>query len=147
MGNCLVLDQEREVIKIMRMDGEILEYQSTLSVQQVLDEFPGHAIADELPALQYLDPANCMKHGQLYYLLLLPPKMPVATERGGIRVKMIVTKQELKELLSKGGFSHGDMVSLLRREERRSVAIGKERKLEWKPTLERIPEGINVFFS
>ncbi|CAL9058733.1 uncharacterized protein LOC135595007 [Musa acuminata AAA Group] len=144
MGNCLVL-QEKKVIRIVKMDGEILRYRSPMKVQQVLDEFPGHAVSDALPVVTYLDPALCLRQGQLYYLL--PPKKPAAAvetsvgEEGVIRIKLVITKQQLKDMLSKGGVSHGDMVSFLRGQGGRSGASEKERSMEWKPTLESIPEG------
>ncbi|WOL02291.1 hypothetical protein Cni_G11010 [Canna indica] len=141
MGNCLVL-QEKKVIKIMRMDGEILQYQSPLQVQQVLDEFPGHAISNELPVVTYLDPAMSMRHGQLYYLL--PPKKPAAQTSdagaGVIRIKLVITKKELKDMLRKGGVSPDDMLSFLQREQS-NRSTEKERSVEWRPTLESIPEG------
>lgn len=67
-------------------------------------------------------------------------KMPVEeTAEGVIRIKLVLTRQELKDMLQKEAFSQGEMLSLLQREERTS-ANEKERSLEWKPTLERIPE-------
>ncbi|XP_065043250.1 uncharacterized protein LOC135676235 [Musa acuminata AAA Group] len=142
MGNCLIL-QEKKVIEIMRMDGEVLRYPSPLKVQQVLNEFPGHAISDALPVIACLDPEKRMRHGQLYYLL--PPKKPVAETSAGeglVRIKLVVSKQELKEMVRKGGVSLDDMMSLLRREQQgRGGASEKERAMEWRPTLESIPEG------
>ncbi|THU53430.1 hypothetical protein C4D60_Mb10t14320 [Musa balbisiana] len=139
------LAEEKKVIRIVKMDGEILRYRSPMKVQQVLDEFPGHAVSDALPVVTYLDPALCLRQGQLYYLL--PPKKPAAAvetsvgEEGVIRIKLVITKQQLKDMLSKGGVSHGDMVSFLRGQGGRSGASEKERSVEWKPTLESIPEG------
>ncbi|CAD5180826.1 uncharacterized protein LOC135633821 [Musa acuminata AAA Group] len=57
-----------------------------------------------------------------------------------IRIKLVVTKQELKEMLRQGGVSHDAMASLIQREESRSGAGDKERCMEWRPTLESIPE-------
>ncbi|CAL9762998.1 unnamed protein product [Musa acuminata subsp. burmannicoides] len=111
MGNCLIL-QEKKVIEIMRMDGEVLRYPSPLKVQQVLNEFPGHAISDALPVIACLDPEKRMRHGQLYYLL--PPKKPVAETSAGeglVRIKLVVSKQELKEMVRKGGVSLDDMIT------------------------------------
>ncbi|URD93466.1 hypothetical protein MUK42_00668 [Musa troglodytarum] len=50
-----------------------------------------------------------------------------------IRIKLVVTKQELKEMLRQGEVSHAAMVSLIQREESGST-------MEWRPTLESIPE-------
>ncbi|CAL9170639.1 unnamed protein product, partial [Musa hybrid cultivar] len=45
-----------------------------------------------------------------------------------IRIKLVVTKQELKEMLRQGGVSHDAMASLIQREESRSGAGDKERQ-------------------
>ncbi|XP_074568711.1 uncharacterized protein LOC141825224 [Curcuma longa] len=143
MGNCIVVEKE-EVIKIMRMDGQIIQYQSPLKVQQVLNEFPGHAVSDALPAITYLDPAASMRHGQLYYLL--PPEKQITEADGAVgvvRIKLVITKQQLKDMLSKGGIASHDMLSLLRREQssKHGASCDKERSIEWRPTLQSIPEG------
>ncbi|WOL00844.1 hypothetical protein Cni_G09557 [Canna indica] len=146
MGNCLVLE-ERKVIKIMRVDGEIITYDhSHMKVQQVLDDFPRHDVSDESPAMRCLDSTASMRHEKLYYLL--PQKKTlVAAETGEgaglIRVKLVLTKQELKNMLSKGSeVSHGDMLCLLQRAQSKSGGSHKEAKFkEWRPFLETIPEG------
>ncbi|XP_010912297.1 uncharacterized protein [Elaeis guineensis] len=145
MGNCLVL-QEKKVIKIMRMDGKILSYQSPLIVHQVLSEFPGHAISDTLPAIDHLDPATDMRCGQLYYLI--PSKTPIketgGTGTGVVRIKLVISKQELKDLLLKGGVTFDSMISLVQRgpsNNNSTSGDGEEKCIGWRPALESIPEG------
>ncbi|KAF3441652.1 hypothetical protein FNV43_RR15567 [Rhamnella rubrinervis] len=51
-----------------------------------------------------------------------------------VRIKLVISKQELQKMLRKGGVSVGDMVS----------HQSSEKSLDcdgWKPVLERIPEG------
>uniref|UniRef100_A0A1D1XC78 Glutaminase-asparaginase n=1 Tax=Anthurium amnicola TaxID=1678845 RepID=A0A1D1XC78_9ARAE len=147
MGNCLVVLQEgktKKVIKIMMVDGSILEYQSPLKVHQALSKFPGHSISELLPVVRRLDRDADMVSGILYYLV--PPKAPVEVVETGrgtsmVRIKLVVSKQELKEMLSKGGVSLGDVMSQ-QLKSRPVVAGGGDggRCGGWKPALDTIPE-------
>ena len=115
MGNCLVI-QDRKEIKIMSVvDGsEVLKMPSpgSFKVQDALTD-PG----------------------------VLPVKAPAAAvdPAGAVRVKLVISKQELKKMLDKEGMSLDDMVSLMRKEagdrEREECCGG------WRPALESIPEG------
>ena len=115
MGNCLVI-QDRKEIKIMSVDGsEVLKMPSpgSFKVQDALTD-PG----------------------------VLPVKAPAAAvdPAGAVRVKLVISKQELKKMLDKEGMSLDDMVSLMRKE-----ASDREREeccgVGWRPALESIPEG------
>ncbi|KAG6478148.1 uncharacterized protein LOC122019016 [Zingiber officinale] len=136
MGNCLVL--EEKVIEIMKTDGETLRHQSPLKAQQVLNMFPGHAISETLPRITYSDPTMSMRHGRLCRRLP-PEKQPAKTgadEDGFIRIKMVITKQQFRDMLRKGGVSPDGMLRSP------SGATGeKTRSMEWRPTLQSIPEG------
>ncbi|CAN6330560.1 unnamed protein product [Urochloa humidicola] len=112
MGNCLVI-QDRKEIKIMSVDGsEVLKMPSptsSLKVQESLQD-------------------------------VIPAKVPAAVvDPGAVRVKLVISKQELKKMLDKEGMSLDDMVSLMRKEasdtEREECFGG------WRPVLESIPEG------
>ncbi|XP_073013758.1 uncharacterized protein [Typha latifolia] len=143
MGNCFVL-QEKKVIKIIGIDGRILRHQSPLKVYQALAKFPGHTISDALLEGRRLDPATDMRGGQLYYLL--PPKAPVVETgfgSGVVRIKLVLSKQELKEMLKKEVISFNNMISLLQPSERSDQ--DKERSIGWRPALESIPEGNDLF--
>ncbi|PAN41371.1 hypothetical protein PAHAL_8G038700 [Panicum hallii] len=116
MGNCLVI-QDRKEIKIMSVDGgEVLKMPSpgSLKVQDEALTEPG----------------------------VLPVKAPAAgvDPAGAVRVKLVISKHELKKMLDKEGMSLDDMVSLMRKE-----AIDREQQEEccggWRPALESIPEG------
>ncbi|PAN16053.1 hypothetical protein PAHAL_3G029300 [Panicum hallii] len=76
---------------------------------------------------------------------VLPDVFPVkaaaasVVDSGAARVKLVISKQELKKMLDKEGMSLDDMVSLMRKE-----ASDREREEccgGWRPALESIPEG------
>ena len=159
MGNCLVLQEK--IIKIMRPDGKVLEYKAPLKVHQVLSEFSGYAISDTLPVIRHLRKDMEMVGGQLYYLIPVPlpppevekkvvrfsdPKVEMDQGTGVVRIKLVITKQELKEMLRNGGVSVDHMVSQLQSGQAvngvdKSDVDGKENGRGWKPVLESIPEG------
>jgi hypothetical protein len=61
-----------------------------------------------------------------------------------VRVKLVISKQELKKMLDKEGMSLDDMVSLMHKE-----ASDREQEEEfccggWRPALESIPEGSDL---
>ncbi|KAK9289589.1 hypothetical protein L1049_007745 [Liquidambar formosana] len=158
MGNCLVLQEK--VIKIMKIDGKILEYKAPMKVHQVLSEFSGHAVSDTLPVYRHLQPDTQMVAGHLYYLLPLPLPSPDVDKKmlrfsnpaaeggrgtGVVRIKLVITKQELKEMLRKGGLAVDDMVCQLQNKQ----SINGIDKFDggdggnckgWKPLLQSIPE-------
>nr|CAB3489112.1 unnamed protein product [Digitaria exilis] len=75
---------------------------------------------------------------------VLPVKAPVAAvvDPGAVRVKLVISKQELKKMLDKEGMSLDDMVSLMHKE-----AIDREQEEccgGWRPALESIPEGSDL---
>nr|CAB3463099.1 unnamed protein product [Digitaria exilis] len=74
---------------------------------------------------------------------VLPVKTPAAVvDPGAVRVKLVISKQELRKMLDKEGMSLDDMVSLMRKE-------ASDREQEeccggWRPALESIPEGSDL---
>ncbi|KAK3139348.1 hypothetical protein QOZ80_5AG0381900 [Eleusine coracana subsp. coracana] len=119
MGNCLVI-QDRKEIKIMRVDGsKVLKMPSSpLKVQQ-------DALAEPLKDQN------------------IPCMIPAAAvaDAGSVRVKLVISKQELTRMLEKEGMSLEDMVSAMRK----GAIDGRESEHEccggWRPALESIPEG------
>ncbi|KAL0910450.1 hypothetical protein M5K25_021436 [Dendrobium thyrsiflorum] len=57
-----------------------------------------------------------------------------------VRIKLVISKQELKEMIRNGNFSIGGLISGLSAEESRDFE-GELRSLGWSPALESIPEG------
>ncbi|KAI3471815.1 hypothetical protein Pfo_028468 [Paulownia fortunei] len=163
MGNCLVL-QEKTVVNVMKTDGKIIEYKSPIKVHQVLSEFSHHAISDKLPVVKHLHPNAEMLGGHLYHLLPLPVA-PQPTEKkkkavrfsddvveearqttGVVRIKLVISKQELQAMLGKGGVSVEDMISQVQKEPSTNKIQSIERddgnmsSKGWLPALESIPE-------
>lgn len=157
MGNCLV--QEENVVKIMKTDGKVLEYKTPIKVEQVLIQFCGHAVSDSLPVLHHLQPNTKLLSSQLYYLVPLPPSpSPKASkkvrfanpevqgvqESSVVRIKLVISKQELHDMLQKGGIEK--MLSLVHGE--KGIDVGDEDlstknddgSQGWKPALDSIPE-------
>ncbi|CAK9188137.1 unnamed protein product [Ilex paraguariensis] len=155
MGNCLVLQDK--FIRVMKTDGKTLEYKAPMKVHQVLSEFSGHAISDTLPVVHHLQPGTDMLGGHTYYLLPLPvppvnmkmvkfskAAVEAVEETGIVRIKLVITKQELEMMLRKGGVSVNDMVSQFQQKHSTNGLSkfdddSKDCK-GWKPLLESIPE-------
>ncbi|KAL6595571.1 hypothetical protein ACP70R_047911 [Stipagrostis hirtigluma subsp. patula] len=113
MGNCLVI-QDRKEIKIMRVGGskQALKMPSPSSskVHDALAESPpGHGISGVLP---------------------VKAATAAVANPGAVRVKLVISKQELKRMLDKESMSLEDVVSLMRREadDRDRVAEGGDRR-------------------
>ncbi|XP_024189955.1 uncharacterized protein LOC112193923 [Rosa chinensis] len=158
MGNCLVLQQN--VTKIMKPDGKVLEYRASIKVYQVLSEFSGHAISEATPVYQHLRPDTKLLGGRLYYLVPLPlpsekasqKKVRFSTDPEGeaqqetkvVRIKLVISKKQLQEMLGKGGVSVDDMVSRIQCQtstDKKTNSSDNDGSCEgWKPVLESIPE-------
>uniref|UniRef100_A0A5B6ZAP8 Uncharacterized protein n=1 Tax=Davidia involucrata TaxID=16924 RepID=A0A5B6ZAP8_DAVIN len=158
MGNCLVLQEK--VIKVMKTDGKVLEYRAPMKVHQVLSEFSGHEISDTLPVVRHLRPETELFGGHLYYLLPLPVPPPefdkkmlrfsnpvVEAEQGSgvVRIKLVISKQELEVMLRKGGVSIDHIVPQLQKKQGTNGVVkfdsdGNGKCKGWKPLLESIPE-------
>ncbi|XP_041019822.1 uncharacterized protein LOC121261479 [Juglans microcarpa x Juglans regia] len=157
MGNSFVL--QTKAIKIMKTDGKVLRYKAPMKVHQVLLEFPGHAISDTLPVLRHLKPETKLLRGHVYHLVPLPlpspkvgkkktvrfanPEGEAVQESGVVRIKLIITKKELLEILEKGVDSVGEKVSQLQSKSCIGGAgeyTGDENCRGWMPDLESIPE-------
>ena len=160
MGNCLVLQEK--MVRVMKSDAKIVEYETPIKVHQVLTQFPGHAISDSLQVLQHLHPNTKLVKGQLYYLVPMPPppsspkaskkkvrfakpEVEGAKESGVVRIKMVISKQQLHDMmLQKGGISVNQLLSLAHSEKGMVDGDVSEKSDNgsqgWKPGLESIPE-------
>ncbi|XP_057777924.1 uncharacterized protein LOC130996648 [Salvia miltiorrhiza] len=132
MGNCLVVEQKS--VSVMKTDGKIIEYKSPIRVHQILSEFSHHAISDKLPVVKHLHPNTELLGGRLYYLLPLPAAPQPAKKKkrvrfsedvveeerrratGAVRIKLVITKQELQAMLAKKGVSVEQMISQVQKE-------------------------------
>ncbi|KAF8364913.1 hypothetical protein HHK36_033105 [Tetracentron sinense] len=152
MGNCLVLQEK--VIMMKKMDDQVPEYQEPLKSHHGLSKFGRYAISDTLPDVRHRRPDTKISGG-MYYLLPSPLPSTEIDKRitilsnpvteGVVRIKVVITKRELHEMLTKGGVSVDDMISHL--ENRKSKAGLDDCDGDdngsfkgWRPVLESIPE-------
>ncbi|KAK7392616.1 hypothetical protein VNO78_21060 [Psophocarpus tetragonolobus] len=156
MGNCLVLQEN--MVRIMKSDGKILEYNTPIKVHHVLNQFSNHAISDSLPILHHLHPNTKLLKGHLYHLVPLPQPSPkvcnkrlmfhesdhqVQDKGDVVRIKLVLSKQELKDMLQKGGISVNDVLSLVQVQKGIDVSTkynDASQSHGWKPALQTIPE-------
>ncbi|KAL6004260.1 hypothetical protein ACLOJK_004807 [Asimina triloba] len=146
MGNCCFLLRPTQktrschVLQITKIDGKILEYRDPVLVKDVLLNHTGHKISVSRKSTQNLPLHYQLKLGKRYYLLpLIDEQRPIPTEdvRSGSskRIKVIVTKQQLQELLKKK-ISLEDVLSM----PRKNVLDGADSVASWRPKLETVPE-------
>ncbi|GLJ31751.1 hypothetical protein SUGI_0638650 [Cryptomeria japonica] len=162
MGNCLKssVDRERgdQMIRVMKMDGKMLEYSPPLLVRDLLtakDYGRNYMLAHPQNVRDALPQDYKLKGGELYYLI--PSHLEDESsfngggmkERGvkgekGMKIKIMVSKTELKALLSDGCVKEKWVedfllkqleAKFLQLQQKACVARGK-----WRPALEKIPE-------
>ncbi|WOG98307.1 hypothetical protein DCAR_0417648 [Daucus carota subsp. sativus] len=155
MGNCFALQEK--FVQVMKTDGKILEYRAPLQVNQVLSEYPGHAVSLTPLVTQWLQADAKMRAGHVYYLLPLPvPSLELdknysntkevaeQENRGVVRIKLLVRKQDLEEMLDQGGSVEELILQLQNNQLVRSfknLDIDASRNSTgWKPVLPSIPE-------
>ncbi|CAN1134092.1 hypothetical protein LINPERPRIM_LOCUS16303 [Linum perenne] len=159
MGNCIAV--EEKVAKVMRPDGKILEYTTPIHVNQILSDFPGqfsavvsasvnhhHQQQPLLPDSKLLAPSPpqlVVKKTKKKVRFSIPEEQSKKDdeEAGVVRIKLVISKSELEELLRRGGVSVSDMVSNhLQGQKQRlpEVEDDDDHHHCWKPALESIPE-------
>ncbi|KAI3742369.1 hypothetical protein L1987_60049 [Smallanthus sonchifolius] len=126
MGNCLIRQN-----KIMQTGQEVIEHKESMKVHRV-------------------------SGGQMYYPVPVQeasmelnknPESEAETEDGNgiVRIKLVISKQELQVMLTKGGVSVGDLVSYMKNESSNEAVVIEDdddsRNCgKWKPVLDSIPE-------
>ncbi|XP_008777334.1 uncharacterized protein LOC103697281 [Phoenix dactylifera] len=162
MGNCIALskpnreilwddslEDHRTPIRIAKTDGKVLEYHgASVLVRDFLPDFDGSGVGVSQQASQHLRPEHELRIGSAYYLLPLGTTSltsrdedPLAEDTKVLdsscrRVKVVVKKQQLQELVSMTISVEEVLSEILRREDRR---ISSPRS--WEPQLETIFEG------
>ncbi|THG14851.1 uncharacterized protein At1g66480-like [Camellia sinensis] len=159
MGNCIAIckpnsnksgsesaaDEHRKVLQVVKTDGKILEFKSPITVKDFLVNFSGFSIAVSQILSKPLPPSYELKLGKTYHLLPPPPSPPTSTaektaqSNGVKRIKVVITKQQLQELLSKQRSIEDVLLSGLERKS--SSSSVDSASTCWKPKLESIPEG------
>ncbi|KAE8731110.1 hypothetical protein F3Y22_tig00002840pilonHSYRG00267 [Hibiscus syriacus] len=159
MGNCLI--REEKVIRVMKTDGKILEYQPPIKVHQVLSDFSAHALSDSFAGFHHLRPNAKLLPGLLYYLIFLPSptqkskkktvrfsNVPDVNDEQGrghgiVRIKLMISKKELQDLVQKGVSVH-DLASQMHKSKQSTngddIFDGDNCRRRWKPALESIAE-------
>ena len=136
MGNCLVIQDRKQEIKVMSVvDGEILKALPPPPASK------GTEADGDMGQLYRLFPAAAVK----------APSADAADQGAAVvRVKLVISKQELKRMLGKDdqAVTVDDMVALMRRgseeQQHRQEEISCCRG--WRPALHSIPEGSGDLF-
>lgn len=125
MGNCLVL-QQINVVKIMKTNGKILEYKTPIKVEEVL---PLPSPPKERKKVRFAD-----------------PEVQDVQKSSSVRIKLVISKQKLQEMLDNGGISVEKMLSLVHGENGMDgedlCKKSDDACAGWKPVLKSIPEVI-----
>lgn len=179
MGNCLQSGRaklsneiDEQLIKIKKADGKILECKAPLSVKDLLMDYDCHAVVNTEKSCHQLSPEYELLPGHIYFLVpavvssndgdiifnekgqegpLKPPGDKVLLDKNGaVRVKIVITKRQLEEMLSKS-FSNGktsieDMIVQLQSKSQLIEPISEDPSVKtrysgWRPSLESISEG------
>jgi len=178
MGNCLQTErgeilsseiEEKKFIKIKKFDGKILEYRAPLFVKELLRDYEGHAVVNCETSCQQLSPGYQLLPGEIYYLIpnkssyisskeggqerpLKPASdiKEVSEKNGVVRLKMVITKRQLEEMLSKSisnkKTSIEDMIVELQSKSQSIEPTHEDPSVKpiysgWRPSLESISEG------
>ncbi|CAN6569688.1 unnamed protein product [Malus baccata var. baccata] len=139
MGNCLVLSKEDKVLRVLKTDGKVLEFRAPTLVKDILSNFSGVGISLSKQASEQLSPDYKLKLGKVYYMIPLPGSAEndsAATRR----IKIVVTKQRLQELLAKQ-ISVEEVLTASGPEKKASSSCVNSSKI-WKPKLKSIIEEI-----
>ncbi|GLJ54322.1 hypothetical protein SUGI_1165650 [Cryptomeria japonica] len=169
MGNCVQtgcrrISQAVEVekfINIMKTDGKILEYSAPLFVRDVLVDYECHAVVNPQTINQQLPLAYELLPGHMYCLvpdeknhvnkeeeamIKVEPKEMDKSKGGVVRLKVVIKRQQLGELLvANKGMSLEELVLQIQ-SKCHSPRSGlddsspKSNSSGWRPSLDSIPE-------
>ncbi|KAH7543750.1 hypothetical protein ACOSQ2_031862 [Xanthoceras sorbifolium] len=143
--------KHKKVVRIVKMDGKILEMKSPVKVEEILRSFSGSGIdgVSEKLAPEFLPLNHQLKLGKVYYVL---PSVTSDKEKaveaeaeaeagGGVRrIKVVITKKQLQQLLEKQLSVEEVLLTVGRRRRSASWEVDSPTS-NWKPKLEAIPEG------
>lgn len=147
MGNCVTIMSLRrsttehyneeenlndQVLRIVKVDGKVLEYTTRLLVRDLLLNYDGYGVSVSPGASRCLSPEHELRVGRVYHLIPLAKKVDNCEDEksDGVsssrRIKVVLTKKQVQELLSKIQKEH----------EQESESC----RASWKPKLETIFE-------
>ncbi|KAJ1381010.1 hypothetical protein SESBI_45546 [Sesbania bispinosa] len=132
--------KQGKVVRIAKPDGKILEFSSPIHVKDILTaNFPAYGIGVSKKAIEPLPPDHELKAGRLYHLipsLCSHPNLPSLGNKepgdGIKRIKVVITKQQLEQLVTKQ-ISLEDILSEVQ-------TVGANLSINQKPKLDSIPE-------
>eukprot|EP01018_Ginkgo_biloba_P022937 Gb_09596 [translate_table: standard] len=169
-----------QFIRIVRADGKVLEYKAPISVKDLLSGHQGHTVVHLGALHRCVRPNHKLVPGELYYLLPSESEAPKGNKRtscnenkdlkatslkmkkeeavssgnknGVVRLKVVITKQELAELLSESlakGASMEDLLVELKAKGAQtrvdsSAALARTSVCGWSPALDSIPEDCHI---
>ena len=147
MGNCVTILSSRgsttkhyneedndQVLRIVRVDGKVLEYTTCLLVRDLLLNYNGYGVSVSPGASRCLSLEHELRVGRVYHLIPLAKKGDNCEDEksDGVsssrRIKVVLTKKQVQELLSK-----------LQKEEHHEQE-NESCGASWKPKLETIFE-------
>ncbi|KAL2339556.1 hypothetical protein Fmac_007496 [Flemingia macrophylla] len=145
MGNCLHLSKpssescmakKLEVVRVAKPDGKMLEFSIPIHVKDILTNYPDHCVGVSKEVKEPLSSDHELKAGRLYYMLptlYSPPNLSSLKTCGGVkRIKVVITKQQLEQLVTKQ-ISVEDILSEVQ-------TVGVNFPSNRKPKLDSIPE-------
>ena len=118
---CLKLSIGRrgKVLQVVKEDGKIIEFKSAVLVKELLLNFRGFGVKQSKQSGKFLPPSSEMHLGKTYYLCPWKCPVPAAEVK---RIKIVITKKQLEEMLSKQTNPSPDLAA------------------NWRPSLFPIPE-------
>ncbi|ONI25746.1 hypothetical protein PRUPE_2G317800 [Prunus persica] len=137
MGNCFVLSKPEKVLRVVKTDGKVLEFRAPTLVKDMLMNFSGSGISESKQASELLSPNYKLKLGKVYYMIPLLGSVAKKDRAATRRIKIVITKQQLQELLTKQ-ISVQEVLSTSGLEQK--SCSSNDSSTNWKPKLESIPE-------
>ncbi|KAJ8637328.1 hypothetical protein MRB53_011595 [Persea americana] len=148
MGNCMVLLFSRppEKIRVLIFNGGEEEFMASTTVEQITSgSYRGYTLVHPANPCLPLPPNGKLVPGQVYYLMpdlgpsYSPPVSPrmVGMDGSCSRIKVMVSKEQFKELMMKSGAKEFPSEEFAIR----VLEVGEGcRSWKWQPSLATIPE-------
>ncbi|KAL6132258.1 hypothetical protein ACLB2K_070629 [Fragaria x ananassa] len=139
-----VAPKQGKVVKVVKMDGKVLEFRASILVKDVLLNFSdsaGIGVSKQL-ASEHLPSYYELKLGKVYYMVPLFGSVTEynrptsATTR---RIKIVITKQQFHEVLT-NQVSFQKLLSASGAKAKPCNMV--DHSTTWKPKLQVIPEGV-----
>ncbi|XP_021775039.1 uncharacterized protein LOC110738893 [Chenopodium quinoa] len=138
-----LLKEERILQIIKKVDGKVLEFTNPISVRDLLVSYPNSYVGIFKDATQPLPLDHKLKIGKVYYLLpSLDPTTTTTTTTTKTTIKVVITKEQLQQILSKQGSVEDFLLGVVPKKDLSSKDCSVSSST-WIPKLESIPEGNN----